>query len=433
MGASTGKRRLITTDICAIDDSACTILHADMDAFFASVELRRHPDLVGQPMMVGSTRGRGVVLSATYEARQFGVRSAMPVSRALGMCPGIQVVEPDMAAYAAASREVMRLFNDVTPHVEALSVDEAFLDVRGLRRISGRPGRIAQRLRERVRDELHLSCTIGGASSKFIAKLASTLAKPDGLLLIPPDKALSVLHPLAIEYMWGIGPKTAELLRKVGVRTIGDIARLDAATLSSLVGAASAKKLHDLAWARDLRAVDVRAPESSMSADETFATDLTDRVELEREFLRLADRLARRIRSSGQKARSISIRVRFADFTTVNRSVTLPSPTDLRRDIHHTCVSLLSRLNPTQPVRLVSVRLDQLVTSDTANAQMAFDEPASTSWRDAETASDAVSARFGVGSVRPASLLSTDRYRAAILTNGPTATAVPAHPGRSGE
>lgn len=414
MGASTGRRRLVTVDPAAVDDSECRVLHADMDAFYATVELRRRPELRGVPMLVGSTRGRGVVLSATYEARAHGVRSAMPVSRAQGLCPGVVVVEPDMAAYSDASAEVMRLFRDVTPRVEALSVDEAFLDVGGLRRIAGRPGAIAARLRERMAGELGLSCTIGVAATKFMAKLASTLAKPDGLLIVPPAAALPILHPLGIEFLWGVGPKTADGLRRVGVHTIGELARLDRSTLTSLVGAAGAVKLHELAWARDPREVVERAPESSMSADATFESDLTDRADMSRELLRLAERVARRMRSSGQQARCVSIRVRWEDFSTVSRSSTLPAATDVTRQIHQVALELLTRLDPQRPVRLLSVKLDQLEKSGDAVGQLSFDDPPESGWKDAEAAADAVVARFGAGVMRPASLLAPrDRSRPA--------------------
>ncbi|MEO5834572.1 MAG: DNA polymerase IV, partial [Nakamurella sp.] len=397
MGASTGRRRVVTDDPSTVDDSKCPVLHADMDAFYATVELRRRPELRGIPMLVGSTRGRGVVLSATYEARAHGVRSAMPVSRAQGLCPGVVVVEPDMAAYSDASVEVMRLFRDVTPRVETLSVDEAFLDVGGLRRIAGRPGAVATRLRERMAGELGLSCTIGVAATKFMAKLASTLAKPDGLLIVPPERALQVLHPLGIEFLWGVGPKTADGLRRVGIQTIGELARLDRSTLSSLVGAGGAVKLHELAWARDPREVQERAPESSMSADATFETDLTDRAEMSRELLRLSERVGRRMRSSGQQSRCVSIRVRWEDFSTVSRSLTLPTATDVTRQIHQVAVELLTRLDPQRPVRLLSVKLDQLEHAGAAAGQLSFDDPPDTGWKDAEAAADAVVAKFGAG------------------------------------
>lgn len=405
MGASTGKRRLVTVDPTAVDDSACRVLHADMDAFYATVELRRHPELRGLPMLVGSTRGRGVVLSATYEARAHGVRSAMPVARAQALCPSVVVVEPDMTAYGEASADVMRLFRDVTPRVEALSVDEAFLDVGGLLRLTGRPAAVAVRLRERMAAELGLTCTIGVAATKFMAKLASTLAKPDGLLVVPPAQELQVLHPLGVEFLWGVGPKTAEGLRRVGIRTIGELAHLDRSTLNSLVGAAGSTKLHELAWARDPREVVERAAESSMSADETFASDLTDIGDMSRELLRLAERVSRRMRTSGQRARCVSIRVRWEDFTTVSRSQTLPVATDVTRQIHQVAVDLLTRLDPRRPVRLLSVKLDQLERAGEQDGQLSFEDPPATGWQDAEAAADALVARFGAGAVRPASLL----------------------------
>ena len=269
-------------------------------------------------------------------------------------------------------------------------------------------------LRARMAAELNLSCTIGVAATKFLAKLASTLAKPDGLLVIPPDRALAVLHPLGVEYLWGVGPKTAEGLRRVGIRTVGELARLDRSTLESLVGSAGATKLHDLAWARDPREVVERAPESSLSADATFATDLTDRNEMSRELLRLAERVGRRIRDRGQRARTVAIRVRWEDFSTVSRSQTLPTATDLTREVHRIAVELLTRLDPQRPVRLLSIRLDQLTTADGADGQLSFDQLGAedaprSGWQNAEAAADAVVARFGAGVVRPASLLTPAR------------------------
>ncbi|AZI57658.1 DNA polymerase IV [Nakamurella antarctica] len=406
MGASTGKRRLVTEDLSLVDDSECTILHADMDAFFAAVELRRRPELVGLPMMVASTAGRGVVLSATYEARAHGIRSAMPVATARSMFPQIIIVEPDHRAYSEASARIMEIFSTVTPLVEALSVDEAFLDVGGMRRIAGSPGAIAAKLRSRISSELGLTCTIGVAATKFMAKLGSGLAKPDGLLVIPPASVLSVLHPLGVESLWGVGPKTAQTLRKIGLRTVGDIAQLDKASLVSVVGVAGAEKLHELAWGRDPRSVSERPPESSMSADETFSSDINDRDELVREFLRLSDKLARRVRATGQRAKTIAVRVRFSDFTTVTRSLTLAAPTDLSRDIHAAAVLLFDKLGTGhRTLRLVGVRLEQLVAATEVTQQLAFGDEKSAGWRQAEQVADEVTARFGAGAVRPASLM----------------------------
>lgn len=406
VGASTGARRIVTSDPASVDDSECTILHADMDAFFASVELRRRPELVGLPMMVASSAGRGVVLAATYEARALGIRSAMPVITARALAPRVIIVEPDMPAYQAASKSVMQLFSEITPYVEALSVDEAFLDVAGLRRIAGRPGLIAQGLRRRISDELGLVCTVGVAATKFMAKLCSSLAKPDGLLIVPPDQVVGVLHPLGVEFLWGVGPKTAEHLRRIGLKTVGQVAEMDYATLSSVVGVAGARKLHELSWGRDERNVTERAPESSMSADETFAQDISDRGLLVRELLRLSDKLARRIRSSDQRARTVAIRIRYSDFTTVNRSVTLETATDLSRTIHAAAVAQLDRLGTNgRSVRLVGVRLEQLVPADDVSEQLQFGDLSEPGWRQAETVADQVAAKFGPAAMRPASLL----------------------------
>ena len=228
--------RQVSSDPLAVDDSDCTILHVDMDAFYAMVEVRRRPELRGRPMMVAGTGGRGVVLSASYEARAHGIRSAMPTSRALALCRGIAVVQPDMGAYAEASRAVMSMFADVTPLVEPLSVDEAFLDISGAGRQFGRPVVIAQRLRARIRDELGLIATVGAASTKFVAKLASGLAKPDGLLVVPPADVLGLLHPLPVRALWGVGPRTAERLQSLGISTIGEIAALPRDQLIRTVG-----------------------------------------------------------------------------------------------------------------------------------------------------------------------------------------------------
>ncbi len=364
-------------------------------------------------MMVGSLRGRGVVLSATYEARRLGVRSAMPVAAAQSLCPDIFVIEPDMPAYSDASTEVMRIFRETTPRVEKLSIDEAFLDVGGLRRIAGRPGEIAQRLRERIRAELSISCTIGVASSKFLAKLASTLAKPDGLLIVPPDQALAVLHPLPVEFLWGIGPKTAVGFRRLGVTTIGDVARLDRATLNSIVGSATAAKLADLAMAHDPRHVEEPGIPASIGVDETFAVDVTDRTELERTLLRLSVRVVGRLRTDGRLARGLTLRVRYSDFATVTRSHTFTDPTDGGRAVHRAAIELLRRLDPAQPIRLLGIRLDHLRPSAAPDGQLSFaetgpqsdDDRGAAGWRRAELVADLVTARFGANSLRPASLL----------------------------
>ncbi len=404
MGQSADGRRYVTADLESIDDRLCTVLHVDMDAFFASVELRRRPELRGRPMMVAGDSGRGVVLSATYEARRSGIRSAMPTARAKLLCPGIIVIEPDMAAYRQASSDVMAIFRDVTPLVEPLSVDEAFLDIAGTRRLAGRPGLIAGRLRARLAGELGLTATVGGAATKFIAKLASGLAKPDGLLLVPPADVVSLLHPLPVRALWGVGPKTAQTLESLGLETIGDIAAVDAATLVRHLGRAAGGKLHDLANGLDERSVETESAEQSIGAETTFGVDTADPAFLRRELLGLAERTARRARDSGMRGRTVSLKVRYADFSTISRSITLPSPTDLSGVIHSTATGLLEKLGGGR-VRLLGVRLEGLVPGDQVTEQLelgAGDE--GPGWREAEGALDRVTARFGSLAVRRAAL-----------------------------
>ncbi len=405
MGRSAGGGRQVTSDLEAIDDRLCTILHVDMDAFFASVELRRRPELRGRPMMVAGDSGRGVVLSATYEARRSGIRSAMPTARAKALCPGIVVIGPDHAAYRQASQDVMAIFGEVTPLVEPLSVDEAFLDVSGARRLAGRPARIAGRLRARIADELGLTATVGGAATKFVAKLASGLAKPDGLLLVPPADVEALLHPLPVRALWGVGPKTAQTLASLGLSTVGEIAVADRGSLIRRLGPAVGGTLHDLANGRDERPVEPDAVEKSIGVETTFGDDTADRSFLHRELLRLSERAARRAREAGVCGRTVALKVRYEDFSTLSRSVTLPTPTDLSGVVHATAAALLDKLGPGRRVRLLGVRLDSLVPADQVGEQLELgavaDRPG---WREAEDALDRVSQRFGSRAVRRASL-----------------------------
>ncbi|MGS0686960.1 DNA polymerase IV [Nakamurella sp. GG22] len=410
MAHRTDSGRYVTADPAAVDDSACTILHVDMDAFYAMVEVRRHPELRGVPMMVAGTGGRGVVLSASYEARAHGIRSAMPTSRALALCRGVAVVQPDMAAYAEASRAVMKIFADVTPLVEPLSVDEAFLDVSGAGRQFGRPGAIAQAVRRRIRDELQLVATVGAASTKFVAKLASGLAKPDGLLIVPPDEVIGLLHPLPVRALWGVGPRTAERLGSLGVRTVGEIAHMPLDQLVRLVGSASGSKLHDLSWARDPRSVETEVADSSIGVETTFASDSGEPEFLARELLTLAERTARRARAAGVRGRTVSIKVRFEDFSTVTRSATLQSATDLSHTVYATAGSLLAKARKSsaggQQIRLLGVRLENLVEADEVVEQLELGAgDARPGWREAEGAVDRAVARFGAAAIRPATLL----------------------------
>jgi len=386
------------------------MLHVDMDAFYAMVEVRRRPELRGRPMMVAGTGGRGVVLSASYEAREHGVRSAMPTSRALALCRGIIVIQPDMNAYAEASRAVMAMFADVTPLVEPLSVDEAFLDVAGARRRLGRPGAIAQALRNRIHTELGLIATVGAASTKFVAKLASGLAKPDGLLIVPPADVIGLLHPLPVRALWGVGPRTAERLESLGIGTVGEIAAMDLAQLVRLLGPASGGKLHDLAWGRDERTVQTEVADSSIGSETTFAVDSADPAYLTRQLLALTERTTRRARQAGVRGRTVSIKVRFEDFSTLTRSATLGSPTDSSRTVYATAGELLARVRASgaggQRIRLLGVRLEGLVAAGAVVEQLQLGEDDPTpGWREAEGAVDRAVARFGSAAVRPAALL----------------------------
>ncbi len=431
MSHHTGTARQVTSDPSSVDDSDCTILHVDMDAFFAMVEVRRRPELRGVPMMVaGASGGRGVVLSATYEARVSGVRSAMPTSAAMALCPGIVVVPPDHSAYAEASRAVMRMFADVTPLVEPLSVDEAFLDVAGARRRYGRPGFIAANLRARIRAELGLTATVGAASTKFVAKLASSLAKPDGLLLVPPSRVLDLLHPLPVRALWGVGPKTATRLASMGLITVGEIAAMDLPMLIGALGKANGIRLHDLAWGRDNRRVQgSSAADSSVGAESTFAVDSADPSFLAREMLALAEKTARRARLAGVRGRTISIKVRYEDFTTVTRSVTLSSPTDLSHTVYATALELLSKLRASGGgrVRLLGVRLEGLRPDDDVGEQLELGSgDPRPGWREAENAVDRAVARFGTSAIRPAALVERPerpRWSTRVCENRPDSDA----------
>jgi len=382
------------------EDDGCPILHVDMDAFYASCELRSRPDLVGLPMIVGGDGSRGVVTAATYEARKYGIHSAMPMSRAKRLCPDVVILPPDFALYTEVSAGVMAVFRDVTPLVEPLSLDEAFLDVSGAIRRMGPPAVIAEDIRSRVHDEQGITCSVGVASTKFVAKLASTNAKPDGLLVVPPDRVVAFLHPLPVGALWGVGEKTEEALLRLGLTTVGD-------TLVRALGQASGSHLSALAWGRDPRPVEVPEAEKSIGNEETFPRDIDDPEVIRRELLRLSEKVASRLRQQGYAGRTVVLKVRFADFTTITRSRTLRSPTDVGREIYATASALLDALGLQRArLRLVGVRAEGLVDADEAPRQMLLDEP-ELGWREAEQAVDRASARFGRGSVRPARLLGT--------------------------
>jgi DNA polymerase-4 len=387
------------------DDTGCRILHVDMDAFYASVEVRDRPELAGKPVIVGAVGGRGVVLSASYEARTFGVRSAMPVSRAQRLCPQAVFVAPRHGVYGAVSKEIMALFRGVTPEVEPLSLDEAFLDVGGAIRRLGPPAAIARRIRASVHGQHGLTCSVGVATTKFVAKLASTVSKPDGLLVVPAADVLGFLHPLPVSALWGVGERTGEVLARFGLRTVGDIARTPAGTLQRELGTAAGAHLAALAWGRDPRPVQAR-PDKSIGAEETFATDVADPVVIRRELLRLSERTAQGLRAGGWMARTVVVKLRLATFKTITRSRTLPEPTDVARTIYDTACALHagSGLDSRARLRLVGVRATGLLPVGTVVTQLALgEEPAP--WRDAEQAVDRIAGRFGTGTVRPAALV----------------------------
>ncbi len=387
------------------DDTGCTILHVDMDAFYASVSLRTHPELRGQPVIVGGGGNRGVVLSATYEARALGVHSAMPMSRARRIAPQATIIEPDHRLYAQVSRNVMALFGTITPMVEPLSLDEAFLDVSGSLRRLGSPTAIADLLRARVHDEQQITCSVGVASTKFVAKLASTRAKPDGLLVVPADKVIEFLHPLPVGALWGVGEKTEEQLTRLGLRTVGDIANTPAATLQRAIGPAAGSHLHELSWGRDPRAVSPHEPDKSVGNEETFEHDIDDPDVIHAHLLRLADQVAGRLRAAGYVGRTISLKVRFADFSTITRSRTLSRHTDVGKEIYDTVRGLYDALGLQRVrIRLVGVRVEGLADADTAPQQLLLGEPEH-GRRDAEVAVDVLRARYGSAAVRPARLV----------------------------
>ncbi|MEO5610104.1 MAG: DNA polymerase IV [Ornithinibacter sp.] len=389
------------------DDTGCTVLHVDMDAFYANATLLSHPDLVGTPVIIGGGN-RGVVLSATYEARRFGVASAMPMARARRLCPQATVLAPEHSVYAAISAAVMETFRAVTPVIEPLSLDEAFLDVSGALRRLGPPAAIGQQIRDTVHDEQGITCSVGVASTKFVAKLASGLAKPDGMLIVPREEVVPFVQQLPVGALWGVGERTEEALVRLGLRTVADIAHTPVKTLVRALGDATGTHLHELSWGRDPRRVEREQREKSIGSDETFEFDIDDAQEIHRHLLALSERTAARMRAAGLTGRTVTLRVRFSDFTTITRSRTLREPTDSGRAIHEAAVGLFDALGLQRArIRLVGVRLDKLVETRVAPIQGVIGEPEH-GWRDADKAVDRARARFGSGSIRPASLISRD-------------------------
>ena len=396
-----GSGRQVTDE--PTNDTSASILHLDMDAFFASVELLSRPELRGKPVIVGHRGARSVVTAATYEARRYGVNSAMPMSIALRRCPNAIVLEPHYERYQAASQTVMGILGDVTPLVEPLSIDEAFLDVSGSMALFGPPFAIGQSLRARIQAETGLVASVGAASTKFVAKLASGRAKPDGMLVVPAASTLDFLRPQPITALWGVGASSAQRLEKLGLTTIGDVADAPLDALARALGQATAGHIHELAQGHDPRAVIPHRAEKSIGHEVTFERNIADREAIDRELLRLADRVAERLRRGAWVTRTISIKLRYGDFDTITRSQTLQEPTDVAQRIATVARSLYAA-SPVvgRGLRLIGVRAENLMPSGTLARGLWDDDEG---WREAEETMDALAARFGHGAVRRASLL----------------------------
>jgi DNA polymerase-4 len=369
------------------------ILHADLDAFYASVEQRDDARLRGRPVIVGG----GVVLAASYQAKAYGVRTAMGGGQARALCPHAVVVPPRFAAYTAASRAVFDVFADTTPLVEGLSIDEAFLDVGGLRRLVGDPVEIAARLRARVSAEVGLPITVGVARTKFLAKVASRVAKPDGLLLVPPEREREFLHPLAVELLWGVGPATAARLRERGIRTVADVARQPEALLVRALGPAVGRRLHALALGCDARPVVVGRRRASMGAQRALGRGRWSAAEQDAVLLGLVERVTRRMRAAGRVGRTVTLRLRFADYADATRSHTLAMPTSATAEVFTSARVLLARSAPLvgrRGLTLLGVAVGNLTAADQAQLALPFGEPPSL-----DSVVDRVRDRFGSSAV----------------------------------
>jgi DNA polymerase-4 len=381
------------------------ILHVDMDAFYASVAELDHPEYKGKALVVGAGT-RGVVLSANYEARKFGIRAAMPVGRAKRMAPHAIFIAPEHHRYSEISERVMAIFHSYTPLVEPISLDEAFLDVTGSQKLFGTGREIAAKIREQVEKEEGITCSVGLAQSKFIAKLASQHCKPNGMLEIKPDRILEFLHPLPVRAIWGVGPKTAESLERLGLHTVSDIAHTPRATLIRALGESTGASLYELAWGRDYRDVIPDEPEKSIGNEETFSEDLDNPEEILREFLRMTEKATARLRERSLFAKTISIKIKFADFSSLTRSKTVPIAIDNTHDTYEVVKALyLALRNEGARIRLVGVSLSHLQEGAPVQLELGARERG---WREADTAIDRAQARFGRGSVRPGRLISPE-------------------------
>ncbi|MDO5025569.1 MAG: DNA polymerase IV [Trueperella sp.] len=393
--ASAAKR------IWGIDDSHTNILHVDMDAFFVSVELLDYPQLRGKAVAVGG-QTRGVISAASYEARKFGVNSAMPVATARRLCPQLIILPPRHDRYATVSRRIMDILYSVTPLVEPLSVDEAFLDVSGARRIFGTPTQIAQDLRARIRSQEGVTASVGIAATKHVAKIASAHAKPDGVLLVPAEATVEFLHSLPVGAIWGVGEKTREKLAGRGIYTVADLVAHGEKKLRSILGAAAGTQLYELAMGIDPRPVVPEHTEKSIGREQTFFDTVTSLVQAERILLHQSHDVARRLRKAGLLARTVAVKLRSGEFHTISRSVTLRVPTALGADIYDAAQQILHREGvPESGFRLLGVRAEQLVTP-ADGIQLAFDDDERR--EKAEAAMDSVTKRFGRRAAYPGTL-----------------------------
>jgi DNA polymerase-4 len=382
-----------------------TILHADVDAFFASVEQRDDPALRGRPVIVGG----GVVLAASYEAKAHGIRTAMGGGQARRLCPQAVVVPPRMSVYAEASKAMFRVFEDASPLVEGLSIDEAFLDVRGMQRIAGSPTEIAVRLRRDVRERVGLPITVGVARTKFLAKVASGVAKPDGLLVVPPERELAFLHPLPVERLWGVGEVTAGKLHARGIRTVAEVASLDERVLVSMLGRASGRHLHALAHNRDPRPVQVGRRRGSIGSQRALGRSPRSAAAIDAVIVGLVDRVTRRMRAAGRIGRTVVLRLRFDDFSRATRSHTLPRPTAHTQTILETVRWLMTASLPLierQGLTLVGVAVANLDDDDALQLTLPLDRHSGDAL---DAALDEVRERFGSTAVTRAVLLGRDQ------------------------
>lgn len=388
------------------------VTHVDMDAFYASVEMRRRPELRDVPMWVGGAE-RGVVLSANYPARTFGVRGGMSSTQARRLCPTAVSLPPDFDTYGEISAAVVAIFETFTAQVESASIDEAYLDLTGAVHTAGQgdgsAAAIGERLRAMVADEQQITCSVGIGPNKLIAKMASNAAKPDGLLEVPPEAVIGFLHPQPVEHLIGVGDSTAASLHRLGITTIAELAYLPRTTLQRAFGPHAGALLSELAWGRDSSRVVARPGERGVGCQETFARDTDDRATVHAELLRVSVKVASRMRAAGVLGRTVTLNLRFADFTTISRAVTLASPTDITDEVYEAALAALARLGLQRArIRRVGVRVTGLVDRSTAYLQPTLDTPEH-GWRDAEMAADKVIQRFGPKAVRRAVLTKKDR------------------------